>query len=301
MIKRTIYINNPAYLHMGLAQLRIKQNDELAGTIPMEDIGVLILDNPQITISHSAIRTLSENKSVIISCDERHMPSSYMLPLEGHSEQMRAHRWQFEAKKSLLSKIWYQIIFKKIENQAKVLRKLRQIPAARRLEHILRAEDQSKLSSQEGYAAAVYWRSVLPGIGRDRYGEPPNNYLNYGYAVLRAMVARAIVGAGLMPTIGVHHRNRNNPYCLADDLMEAFRPFVDLIVLEMMSKQDVYEEILSLESRKNLLRIATVDARFGRHKRPLMVGLEICAASLRKCYSGEKRRLILPDIIIPKQ
>ena len=296
MIKRTIYIESPSYLYLERKQLCAKNNEGVIRSAPVEDIAILMMDHPQITITHSLVRALQDNNAAIISCDEKHMPYGIMLPLVGHSEQMKAQIAQTEMTLSLKTQLWTQCIASKVNNKALVLRKLKHIPESRKLEGLMNKITINNQTEVEGYAASVYWQVTMPGIGRDRYGEPPNNYLNYGYILLRSMVARALVSAGLMPTVGINHRNRFNPYCLADDIMEPFRPFVDLIVWDITKGITEMEQFLSKDDRQALLGIATIDAKFGSKMRPLMVGMAETMASYRACLLGEKRKIIFPLI-----
>lgn len=296
MIKRTIVISNPAYLALSRQQLEVRDKEETKGTVPIEDIGALILEHPQITITHGAIRALQDNNAMIVSCDEKHMPYGLMLPLVGHSEQMRAQRHQLEASEPLKKNIWKQCVMAKIENQARVMDLTSRPKVTRQLMGLARKVKSGDHTAVEGFAASIYWKNFYPDFYRDPGGLPPNNYLNYGYIILRSMIARSLVGAGLLPTIGVHHRSKYNPFCLADDMMEPFRPFVDLLVLELIEDEDELEQILHLNTRRALLGIATLDGFFGKVRRPLMVGMEITAASLRKCFEGSKKKIIFPEI-----
>ena len=268
--------------------------DEKQTSRPIEDIGVVILDNGQITISHNAIKALQDNKVVIISCDHTHMPHILMLPMEGHTEQSQRYGIQLQASVPLKKNLWQQTIVAKINNQKKVLQKLNK--PYKRLEVLVRRVQSGDPENVEGQAAAYYWRSYLDGFVRDRYGEPPNNLLNYGYAVLRALVARALVSSGLLLTIGIHHHNKYNAYCLADDIMEPLRPFVDLIVHNMYYKEEM-DSFLTVEGKSRLLKLPEIDVLYGKHTSPLMVGLSQTSSSLYKCYSGEKRRIVYPKLI----
>ncbi len=297
MIKTTLYFGNPAYLYLKDNQLVIKTKDndiENKASRPIEDIGVVLLDHSQITISHNAIKSLQDNKVVIISCDDTHMPHSMMLPMEGHTEQSKRYNIQLECSVPLKKNLWQQTIIAKINNQKLVLQKLNK--PHKRLEVLARRVQSGDPENVEGQAAAYYWRTYLDGFVRDRYGEPPNNLLNYGYAILRALVARALVSSGLLLTIGIHHRNKYNAYCLADDIMEPFRPFVDLIVHNMYDKEEM-ESFLTIESKKRLLKLPEIDVLYGKYTSPLMVGLSQTSASLFKCFSGDKRRIVYPKII----
>lgn len=297
MIKRTLYLGNPAYVKVKNNQLVIITKSAVSEkevTRPVEDIGVILLDHNQITITHYAIKALMKNKVALISCDDYHMPASLMLPLEGHTQQSEKYKYQIDASVPLKKKLWQQTVVAKIENQKRVLELLDK-PAAR-LKLLLGRVQSGDPENIEAQAAAYYWPTLLDGFTRDRYGDPPNNLLNYGYAILRSMIARSLVSSGLIPTLGIHHRNKYNAYCLADDIMEPYRPFIDIICHNMFVNKEV-ESFLSKTSKAQLLSIATVDGQFGSNRRPLMVGMAYTTASLSACYQGEKRKINYPLLI----
>jgi len=297
MITQTLYFSNPTYLKVKNNQLHIhiktKVNEKEISR-PIEDIGMVILDNGQITITHNAIRALQENKTVIVSCGANRMPHSITLPIEGHSEQSERYKKQLAASSPLKKNLWQQTVEAKVKNQMLVLQKLNK--PSKRLRVLLNRVQSGDPENIEGQAAAYYWPTLIEEFKRDRYGEPPNNLLNYGYAILRAMTARALVSSGLLPTFGIHHKNKYNAFCLADDIMEPYRPFMDLIVYNMFVNNEL-ESFLSTESKRHLLSIGEVDAMFGKKKSPLMVGMSRTSSSLHQCYSGEKRKIIYPMIV----
>lgn len=299
MIKRTVYISSPSYLRTQHKQMIVEFGGEEKGRVPIEDMGILVIDEAQVTLSHQLIRALQDANCLIVSCDDKHMPQSYMLPFVGHTEQMQAQRAQLSASKPLNKNIWKQIVSHKIANQAAVLRLREQYAAARKLDKLSDQVYTADKTAIEGHAAAVYWRHFMPDFVRDRYGPPPNNYLNYGYAILRGLVARAIVGAGLLPMVGVQHRNKYNPFCFADDMMEPFRPFVDLLVLDLIDMPQGLEQFLSQNTRNQLLTLVSMDAMYNGKKSPLMVGMTTTMASLRKCYLGTRKKIIMPQILEP--
>ena len=249
MIKRTLCFSNPAYLSLKNAQMVIKLPEvekadvaelikaEAVRTIPIEDIGVVVLDNRQITITQGLAESLLENNCAIITCDSTHLPVGLMLPLCGNTTQSERFRAQIDASLPLKKQLWQQTVQCKIRNQAAVLQNTRNAIVKNML--VWAGEVKSGDSDNlEGRAAAYYWRNLFPdilGFTRDREGVPPNNLLNYGYAILRAVVARALVGSGLLPTLGIHHHNRYNAYCLADDIMEPYRPYVDALVCQLVA------------------------------------------------------------------
>ncbi len=311
MIKKTLYFGNPAYLSLKNAQLVIKlpeveKNDTLPESFkvqtqvakPIEDIGVVVLDNQRITITTGAMEALLANNCAIITCDQRSMPVGLMLPLSGNTTQSERFRDQIDASLPLKKQLWQQTIQAKISNQASVLATCRkaEVGCLRAWAKDVRSGDPDNF---EGRAAAYYWRYLfglhIDGFTRDREGLPPNNALNYGYAILRAIVARALVSSGMLPTLGIHHHNRYNAYCLADDIMEPYRPYVDEYVYQLIQKHGLPPEELPKAWKAELLLIPTLDVVIGGKKSPLMVGVSQTTASLYKCFSGEMRKVAYPE------
>ncbi|MBI9064852.1 MAG: type II CRISPR-associated endonuclease Cas1 [Marinilabiliaceae bacterium] len=299
MIKRTLYFGNPAYLHKQQQQLKVLEpttNKEL-GSVPIEDIGVVLLDNPQVTITHALIAALSQKNTAIISCDEKHLPSGLMLPLEGNTLQSERFRIQIHASEPLKKNLWQQTVKAKVENQAALLQRFS--IGNIRLNALIPQIQSGDPTNVEGRAASVYWKLLFEesDFTRDRFGEAPNAHLNYCYAILRAMVARALVGTGLLPTLGIFHRNKYNAYCLADDIMEPYRPFCDELVYGMWQRGEITSDEITREQKVKLLSIATVDVVFGKQKSPLMVGLSRTTNSLFESFAGDRRRIIYPQFI----
>jgi CRISP-associated protein Cas1 len=305
MIKRTLYFGNPAYLSMRNSQLVINLPeangmDNLTGnnTIPIEDIGVVVLDHKQITITHGLLESLLANNAAVITCDSSRMPVGLMLPLSGNTIQSERFQNQIEASLPLQKQLWQQTVQAKIENQAYVLNKTRKVVVKNMLVWVddVKSGDSDNL---EARAAAYYWRNLFSDIDeftRGREGVPPNNLLNYGYAILRAIVARSLVTSGLLPTLGIHHHNRYNAYCLADDIMEPYRPFVDKLVVEIVdSGEDISE--LSKALKAKLLNIPVLDVMINNQRSPLMIAVGFTTASLAKCYAGESRKITYPGFI----
>jgi CRISPR-associated protein Cas1 len=301
MIKRTLHFGNPAYISKSNQQLQIELPDapKVPGgntkrSVPIEDIGMVILDHQQITITQAALAALLQNNAAIITCNDTHHPVGLFLPLDGHDIQSERFRHQIEASEPLKKQLWQQTVSAKIVNQATLL-KTRGIE----VDNLLRWAKEVRSGdpdNYEGRAAAYYWRYLFgaeSNFFRRREGEAPNNLLNYGYAILRAMVARGLVSSGLLPTLGIHHHNKYNAYCLADDIMEPYRPFVDKIVCEIVDEQPAVEE-LTTALKARLLTIATVDVRIDGESSPLMVGLQRTTASLAKCYEGAVRKILYP-------
>ena len=310
MIKRTLYFGNPAYLSVKLEQLEIRfpevENclnlldsikEQSVKRIPIEDIGVVVLDNRQITITQGALAKLLDNNVAVITCDEHRMPSGLMLPLSCNTTQSERFQEQIEASAPLKKQLWQQTIQAKIFNQSVVLRKLRNLDCDN-MESWAKQVKSGDSDNLEGRAAAFYWQNLyghIKGFRRDREGVPPNNLLNYGYSILRAVVARSLVGSGLIPTLGIHHHNRYNAYCLADDIMEPYRPYVDVLVDEIVDSGIDYSR-LTTEIKSKLLTIPVQDVVINGRRSPLMIGVGITTASLYKCYSGELRKIAYPTI-----
>ena len=308
MIKRTLYFGNPAYLSVKLAQLEIRlpevETSKLlpdsfksgaVKSIPIEDIGVVILDNKQITITHGALGALLENNVAVITCDDHRMPVGLMLPLAGNTTQSERFRHQIEASLPLKKQLWQQTIQAKILNQSTVLLRQRGLECGN-MEAWVKQVKSGDGDNLEARAAAFYWQNLfgnIKGFNRDREGIPPNNMLNYGYAILRAVVARSLVGSGLLPTLGIHHHNRYNAYCLADDIMEPYRPYVDKLVAEIVDSGANISE-LTTDIKSKLLSIPVLDVVINGRRSPLMVGVGQTTASLYKCYSGEIRKIAYP-------
>lgn len=310
MIKRTLYFGNPAYLSVKLAQLEIRlpeveKNDTLSELfkasavkqVPIEDIGVVVLDNKRITITQGALGALLDNNVAVITCDEHRMPSGLMLPLSGNTTQSERFRHQIDASLPLKKQLWQQTIQAKISNQRSVLKTCKNLECGN-MEAWAKQVKSGDSDNLEGRAAAFYWQNLfgnIEGFRRDREGVPPNNLLNYGYAILRAIVARSLVGSGLIPTLGIHHHNRYNAYCLADDIMEPYRPYVDKLVAELVDS-DIDIAQLTTEVKSQLLSIPVLDVVVNGKRSPLMIGVGITTASLYKCYSGEIRKIAYPTM-----
>lgn len=308
MIKRTLYFGNPAYLSLKDAQLlvrlpEVEKNDTLpdsfkknaATYIPVEDIGIVLLDHKQVTITQGLLDALMENNTVVITCDGTHHPSGLLMPLCGNSIQNERFRAQLDATEPLKKQLWAQTVSQKIKNQAGLLE-----AKGIRAEYLTPLHKNVKSGDTENHeatAAVFYWQKLFAhvnGFIRFREGPPPNNYLNYGYAILRATMARSIVGAGLLPTLGIHHANRYNAYCLADDLMEPYRPYADQVVYELVRLKGINDEIAK-EIKTELLLIPALDVMMDGEKSPLMVATQRTAVSLVKCFTGEQRKLLYPE------
>ena len=299
MIKRTIHIGSPCTLRRREQQLVLQYPKDLGlpeKTLPIEDIGVLIMDHQQVVVTHMLLSALLENNVAVITCNEQHMPTGLLLNLDGHTVQTELFRHQIEASEPLRKNLWMQTVQAKLRNQAGLLEQAG-IPGdvIREYAKNVRSGDPDNL---EARGAAHYWRHLFPGhlnFVRHRHGDPPNNLLNYGYTILRAVVARSLVGSGLLPTLGIHHRNKYNAYCLADDVMEPYRPFVDELVLKMVVQDRVDAKELTTEIKGKLLGVPTIDVVLDGKRSPLFVAVQRSTASLAQCFQGEQRKPLYPE------
>jgi CRISPR-associated protein Cas1 len=310
MIKKTLYFGNPAYLSLTNNQLVIKlpeveKSDSLpesfkkqaVRTIPTEDIGVMILDHKQITVTQGLLERLLENNCAVITCNSKRMPVGLLMPLCGNTTQNERFKDQIEASLPLKKQLWQQTVKQKIENQAAVLEQTRN-ETVKNMQTWANNVKSGDPDNYEARAAAYYWKLLFPDIPsftRNREGIPPNNLLNYGYAILRAIVARSLVSSGLLPTLGIHHHNKYNAYCLADDIMEPYRPFVDKLIIGIIEEWGCPEE-LSTEIKSKLLGIPVLDVKINGKRSPLMIAVEQTTASLYKCFNGEQRKISYPII-----
>ena len=292
MIKRTLSFSKPCSLSLKNCQLVVKMKDgpDYIRTIPIEDIGFVLLENQQVSVSLPLLNALAENNAAVIVCSDKFMPNAMMLNLDSNSIQGERYRDQVNASEPLKKNIWKQTIEAKIRNQAALLDKLGKDGS------VLRPYWQNVKSgdadNREGIAAKIYWDALFgDDFVRTRVGSTPNEMLNYGYTVLRAAVARSLMGSGLFPAFGVYHRNRYNSFPLADDIMEPYRPFVDEIVFDLYANG---ESELTKEVKAEILKLLYVDTVFDKVTRPLDVGLSITTASLAKCFSGESKKIMYP-------
>ena len=296
MIKKTLYIGNPCNLSLRNEQMCITNVAGIEKTIPSEDIGLIVLDHAQSRVTIPLLSKLSSLNVAVMVCNEKHMPQGMLLNLEGHTLQSARFKAQVAASLPLQKNLWQQTVKAKIQNQAAVCEQIG-VPSAKlyELADKVKSGDPDNLEAQ---AAQYYFRRVFStdnSFRRIPEGDFPNNLLNYGYAIIRALVARALTGTGLHPTLGISHQNQYNPYCLADDIMEPYRPFVDLAILEYIPNRNQNPE-LSKEDKVELLNIPVRDTVIDGKKSPLMNATQRTAASLVACYQGEIRKLLYPEI-----
>jgi CRISPR-associated protein Cas1 len=299
MIKRTISIGKPAYLRYENEQLKVEfvEEDQVA-LLPIEDIGLLVMDHPRITVTQKAMSALIENNAAVLWCNDKHMPQGMFFSLgQQNKEFTEKLRYQIQASVPLKKQLWKQLIQSKIRNQAAVLAALEK--PNRKLLKMASEVAPGDPNNLEGQAANAYWKVLfeeIEGFTRKRYGASPNNLLNYGYAVLRAVVARSLTGSGCLPAMGIHHRNKYNPFCLADDVMEPYRPYVDVLVTDMIRETGDLPEELDKTHKAELLRIPVLDVRVGKETNPLMHAVRHTTAALARCYDGSQKKLALPEL-----
>lgn len=298
MIKRTLFFGNPAYLSTKNEQIVISYPDKKqeTKTVAIEDIGVIVLENQQITITNGLLEKLVNNNVALINCDQQHLPIGLLMPLNGHTEQSERFKNQINASIPLKKNLWQQTISAKISNQGELLRE-KGIPM-RKMELWAKEVTSGDSLNHEARAAVFYWQNIfgIENFNRGQKGTPPNNLLNYGYAILRAITARAIVSSGMLPTLGIFHRNKYNAYCLADDIMEPYRPFVDKIVCQIMDYEDCIDE-LTVEIKKQLLSVVAIDVIIDGKKSPLMVAMSRTTNSLYACFEGSARKILYPEYV----
>lgn len=298
MIARTLSFSSPGRLTAKDAQLVYEGEDGVKRSFPIEDLGFVILETGLMTVSSHCIRQLADANVALVVCDETHTPSAQMLPFAAHTTTQETVAAQLSATAAVQGRLWRQVVRAKILNQSELLRRLG-LDASRRLRTMADEVKNYDAENVEAQAARIYFRALAPDpdFVRSREGPWPNIALNYGYGVLRAAVARALVGSGLTCFRGIHHHNRYNAFCLADDMMEPYRPFVDQYVFGRIPPFDIKSEELTREMKARLLQTLTCDVRTGELKRPLMVALTYTTASLAKYYLGKADSLVLPSFL----
>lgn len=296
MVKRTLHFSNPAHLFTRNEQLVVELKDEERTTksLPIEDLGVIVLEHPQITLTSNLLEKLMNQQVAVITCNGKHMPSGMFLPLEGNNTQTKRIRTQLDASIPLKKQLWQQTVRSKLFNQAKVLEQLG--ISSNRLIYLQNEVKSGDTTNCEAVAASHYWSQIYGGnFVRSRDPKTPNAQLNYGYAILRSVVARALTASGMFPSIGIHHRNKYNAFCLADDIMEPYRPYVDWAVLHLPNIHES-EDGLTKEQKIELLKLPQLDVMIGEVKRPLFHAVSITTASLYKCFEGTQRKITYPEL-----
>lgn len=295
MLKKSILIENKTSITAKNLQLVIK-SEIRESTIPIEDIGFIVLDNPEIYLSIPAMNLLVENNTALIICSNNHLPNGMFLNLNSHHIQQEIFKNQIEASVPLKKQLWQHTIVEKITNQGILIEKISQQKNS--FEFLASKVLSGDTTNMEGVAASQYWKTFFDtydiNFRRERFGDYPNNFLNYGYAILRAATARALSGSGLLNTLGIHHKSKYNAFALADDIMEPFRPLVDEKVFEIM--QTYEEQELNTKIKSELLQILTRTVYFKEEKSPLMVALQKTASSVQQCFTGERKKIKYPKL-----
>lgn len=297
MIKRTVYFGSGAYLSVKDSQLVVQLAEDTTNTkktMPIEDIGVVILDNPQITITQRVLVQLLENNVAVITCNQFHHPIGLQLCLDSNTLQSERFQTQINASESLRKNLWQQTIVSKIYNQAMVLKEF-DVPV-RNMITWSNSVFSGDSKNHEARAAAYYWKNLLEShdnFKRERFGEYPNNFFNYAYAILRAITARSLVASGLLPTLGIHHKNRYNSYCLADDIMEPYRPFADKLIIDIIRKYP-QEETLTTQIKQEILKLPIIDVEINKKTSPLQIAMQETTSSLAQCYNSTRRKIKYP-------
>ena len=307
MIKRTLLFENPVYLSLRNEQLiirlpEIEKNNNLPlafkqkafEPVPIEDIGLLVLDNKQITITQGVCEKLMYHNVVMLWCDSCHLPQALTLPMTENDTFSEKLRYQLEASEPLKKQLWKQTIETKILNQAKYLEQ--RGFENKHLMQMYKKVGSGDPDNVEGQAAARYWGYLLANYytTRGREEAPPNNMLNYGYAILRACVARSLVASGCLAALGIHHRNKYNAYCLADDIMEPYRVYVDRAVFNFIDEHGLPNETLQQVHKKAMLEVLSHDVLIDGRTSPLMIATQRTSASLMRCFMGETRKILYP-------
>jgi CRISPR-associated protein Cas1 len=297
VIKRTIEISTePVHVYTELDQLHLRRQEPAEGLlakVPCEDIGLLVVDQPQATFSLGALSRLMEFGAAVIVCGRNHLPSGLLLPLTTHTEVVWRLNEQIAVSKPTCKRLWKQLIVAKIEAQAANLPA--DDPNRRRLLQLTGTVKSGDTTNVEAHAAKVYWSSWLgsnASFHRDPKGtDSVNAMLNYGYTVMRAALGRALVASGLHPALGLHHCNRGNAFCLADDLLEPLRPLVDREVRDLHRH---CQGELNRTTKQALLSLLTTTVTVADQSGPLLVALHRTIASLVDCYEGRETRLLIP-------
>lgn len=292
MLKKTLLIENKASLSLKNLQLILKTETKEA-SIPIEDIGFIVLEHPESYISIPVLNELIDHNVSLIICNKHHLPNGLFLGLNNHHIQQEIFKHQINASIPLKKQLWQQTIKEKITNQGILLEKITN--TKNNFNFLAEKVLSGDSSNMEGVAASQYWKAIFDfEFKRERFGDYPNNFLNYGYAILRAATARSLAGSGLLNTLGIHHKNKYNAFALADDMMEPFRPLIDLKVIQITSKHDVQN--LNTQIKSEILQILTETVYWKNEKSPLMVALQKTASSLQQCFTGDRKKIKYPKL-----
>lgn len=297
MLRRTIEISSdPTHVSMRRGQLTLTRDGHHIASVPCEDLGTVVVDHPQTTYTHAALREIVKHGAALVVCGNDHQPAGLLIPMATHSQIVQRMQEQIEASLPRKKRIWQQIVQAKIQAAANVLHPA---PVAKQLRALVQQVRSGDPNNVEARAAKLFWRNWLPAeqkFRRDQDGDGFNGLLNYGYAVVRALLARAIVSAGYCPAIGIHHHHRSNPFCLADDLIEPLRPLVDGCV-RSLHQQD--HHAITRETKAELLGLLASTTEFAGETGPLNVMVHRYINCFGDCLRGDSQRLDYPKQITP--
>ncbi len=300
MVTQVVEIaENGKHLSKHRGFMLVAEDRQEKGRVPLDDITALILSAPQITLSKTLLMALAERKTPVIACGQTYHPQGFFLPYDIHYDQTGILWTQIDSSKVLLKRLWQAIIKEKISNQATALDIFKPDHKANHdlagLQKRVKSGDPDNVEAQ---AARYYWPALMgANFRRDRQASGANSLLNYGYSILRAATARAVCGAGLTPAIGLHHRNRKNAYALVDDLIEPFRPVIDIEVINILSTQNPEEVIkLTPDTKRRLAKILDQDVRAKKGVTSLMNALHRSAQTLVQSLEAKENRMEFPAI-----
>ena len=294
MIKRVVEIASPARLSLKNNQMIIKREDKREVSVPFEDVGILILDHPAIVHTQGVFDACFANNVIVLICGKNHLPGAVLMPLDGNALQTKTIAGQVNCPEPVRKRLWQAVIIAKVSAQAFVLKKA--TGDAGLIANYAGRVKSGDPDNVEAQAARIYWQRLFGDeFRRERDEVGVNAMLNYGYAIVRSAIARAIVATGLHPSIGIHHRNQYNAFCLADDLVEPLRPAVDMLVYEL-SRNNQLELELSPRTKKSLLAVLNTDMFIGGRKLPLMTATHYYAASVRKVICAEEKQAQIPEL-----
>lgn len=294
MIKRTVEISSgPVHLSIKYQQMVLRK-DEDTHTIPVEDLGVLVLSHPAISYTHQLLYELLDQNVAVLFCNRQHMPEGILLPFQDNLLHQARLKSQVEVKKPTKKRLWQQVVKAKVRSQAILAEWI--LGEEIGLQPLISKVQSGDPKNVEARAARLYWSRLFPDneFKRDPDRTDVNAFLNYGYAVIRAAVARSLTAAGLHPSIGIHHHSQYNPYCLADDMMEPLRPLVDGVAYGCVVDSNSMNVPVTKETKKPLLQLLTYPVVIREKRYPLMEGLHLMASSLVECFQKKSRELDIP-------
>jgi CRISP-associated protein Cas1 len=285
-----VHLTNPARLSLADAQLVVEQ--DTAVHVALEDIGWIIVDDPRITLTSALLSACMNAGIAIVITDARHTPSGLALPFHTHHRQAAVATLQLACTAPLKKRLWQSIVRAKIANQSNILVGLGR-EGAETVGSMVQRVGSGDPDNTEARAARVYWSSLFNDFTRSNEADRRNKMLNYGYAVVRSGVARALVAAGFLPCVGLHHASETNGFNLADDLVEPFRPFVDIAVFRICGADKNSSQDLTIEDRRAMAGILLAEAGIGEEVMTLLAATEQVAASLARAIEASDLKLLL--------